>query len=525
VPVDIYDGESLVDTVFVNHKADGGQWNLIGTYNFTGTAKVVINAQTDTCSTCADAVRFNSLNDLILDNSDPAFFVVGEWISATTWPQWYGNDYVWTREGDGTKSASWNFEVTSGNYDIYAWWTSLNFRAPYAPYTIINNGEILGTVFVDQRFGGGQFNLLTSLSVEAGNLEVVLTDDESGSVVADAVKVSLVDQIVNYAPNGIIDSPSGDIVITEGGTLNFSGTGNDPDGHDPLTYHWIFGTGSGVPNSNLEDPGMMQFEIPGTYTVIFTVTDSYGKSDPLPATINVHVSQMKEPIIVDNSDKNSFSTQGQWYHSTTWPEWYGNDYQYSESGSGLETAMWHFEVTSGIFEVGAWWTSSETRATDAPYTIYNNGLALETVYLDQTTGGSEFYTLGTYKIESGGLDVVLTDNASGTVIADAVQVLKRCKDMPCVSIIRPTENSFQSSNSLYVLAEIFENNVSDPSVKFVLDSTWEIIDNSPPYEALFDQLASAEHNIHAVLMDAGNPIFGNCCRRQYHTWMWRLCFF
>ena len=57
VPVEIYDGYTLVDTIEVNQKANGGQWNLLGTYVFSGIARVVIISEGG-CSTCADAVRF-----------------------------------------------------------------------------------------------------------------------------------------------------------------------------------------------------------------------------------------------------------------------------------------------------------------------------------------------------------------------------------------------------------------------------------------------------------------------------------
>jgi hypothetical protein len=58
VPVRIYNGDTLLDTVLVNQTARGGQWNVLGVYDFTGTAKVVIVSMGNSCSVCADAVRF-----------------------------------------------------------------------------------------------------------------------------------------------------------------------------------------------------------------------------------------------------------------------------------------------------------------------------------------------------------------------------------------------------------------------------------------------------------------------------------
>ncbi|GJQ59468.1 MAG: tandem-95 repeat protein [Candidatus Scalindua sp. AMX11] len=56
VQVDIYDGNTNIATKFVNHKANGGKWNSLGTYSFGGKARVVINSQGG-CSTSADACR------------------------------------------------------------------------------------------------------------------------------------------------------------------------------------------------------------------------------------------------------------------------------------------------------------------------------------------------------------------------------------------------------------------------------------------------------------------------------------
>ncbi|MBM9511921.1 golvesin C-terminal-like domain-containing protein [Desulfogranum marinum] len=62
VPVEIYDGDTLIDTVIVNQQVNGGQWNILDTYLFNEGASVVIVAQKQRCSTNADAVKFNEMN-------------------------------------------------------------------------------------------------------------------------------------------------------------------------------------------------------------------------------------------------------------------------------------------------------------------------------------------------------------------------------------------------------------------------------------------------------------------------------
>ena len=91
----------------------------------------------------------------------------------------------------------------------------------------------------------------------------------------------------NIAPQGVIDSPAGDLVINEGESVIFTGTGSDPDGDVPLSYAWDFD--GGAPNSAVEDPGAVVFASAGTYVVSLTVTDSQLLADPSPATVTVTV--------------------------------------------------------------------------------------------------------------------------------------------------------------------------------------------------------------------------------------------
>ncbi|MGA9536106.1 MAG: fibronectin type III domain-containing protein, partial [Desulfobacterales bacterium] len=75
VPVQIYDGTELLDTVIVNQLQNGSRWNLLGTYTFSGMAKVVVVSSSSSETTCADAVKFETVNSTNLNDptgsSDP----------------------------------------------------------------------------------------------------------------------------------------------------------------------------------------------------------------------------------------------------------------------------------------------------------------------------------------------------------------------------------------------------------------------------------------------------------------------
>jgi hypothetical protein len=89
----------------------------------------------------------------------------------------------------------------------------------------------------------------------------------------------------NSPPNGTIVAPTGNQTISEGGTVNFEGAAEDPDG-DNMTYLWNFG--DGITTTALV-PGNHTYSDSGSYTVTFTVTDSHGAADPTPDTRTITV--------------------------------------------------------------------------------------------------------------------------------------------------------------------------------------------------------------------------------------------
>lgn len=111
---------------------------------------------------------------------------------------------------------------------------------------------------------------------------------------------------VNQAPNGVIDSPTGNLTVSVGDSVIFAGTASDPENHNPLSFKWDLG--GGAPGSTLEDPGSLTFNSAGTFIVTLTVTDNLGLSDPTPAKRTIVVNEII-PTCTDG-DGDGYSTEG-----------------------------------------------------------------------------------------------------------------------------------------------------------------------------------------------------------------------
>ncbi|MBI3607787.1 MAG: PKD domain-containing protein [Nitrospirae bacterium] len=135
----------------------------------------------------------------------------------------------------------------------------------------------------------------TAVAIEG---QAICGPSSSASVPNDVTcaEGSVMDSFVispDQPPNGVIDSPAGDVTVMAGESVTFTGTGSDPDGNLPLTYRWNFG--GAAASQNVEDPGPVVLNNPGTFTVTLTVTDALGLSDQTPDTRVITVTGSDEP--------------------------------------------------------------------------------------------------------------------------------------------------------------------------------------------------------------------------------------
>ena len=184
VPVRIYDGNTLLDTVWINQREDGGQWNYLGTYNFGGTAKIVITSEASAYSTCADAAMFTPMDTggIILDNGAAGTSSTGTW-SLSSGPNYYGNQSLYSNKAGATYTYQ---TAVNGNYDVSLWWTQLPSRDPSVPVRIYNGNTLLDTIWINQRDYGGHWIYLGTYNF-GGTAKIVITSETNGySTCADA---------------------------------------------------------------------------------------------------------------------------------------------------------------------------------------------------------------------------------------------------------------------------------------------------------------------------------------------------
>lgn len=143
-------------------------------------------------------------------------------------------------------------------------------------------------------------------------------------------------------------------------------------------------------------------------------------------------------FIVDDGDA-GYSQIGDWPTLTNLTA-YQLDHRYNVAGSGGDTATWQFtSLASGEYDVMTRWVPFLNRATNAPYSIFDGTDRRGGVRVNQQqppndveAAGTTWERLGTVNVLSGTLTVVLSDDANGFVIADAVRIVRRPSAAPVV---------------------------------------------------------------------------------------------
>ena len=231
VPYTIKNGAAELEIVLADQTADGGQWNLLGTYNFSQGSHVVEidNGLTHLTSNelfvCADAIKFERVTEWIIDNKDPGFSVMsGTWKTNSggtdRWPidDQASADYRYVRTTSESETARAQWACTTlpaGTYEVFGWWPDFSYSmGENISYEVHHSGGVT-PVPVDQNVNGGQWVSLGTYTFAEGSHVVQLHNGQSTPgdyVVADAVKFVQTTPAatgslqVTLAPQGAIDA-------------------------------------------------------------------------------------------------------------------------------------------------------------------------------------------------------------------------------------------------------------------------------------------------------------------------------
>jgi RHS repeat-associated protein len=131
-----------------------------------------------------------------------------------------------------------------------------------------------------------------------------------------------------------------------------------------------------------------------------------------------------QEVRVDNTTAGQTTLVGTWTVESVDAGYYLTNYHRKAAGTGTATFTWTPPVPSAqSYRVYVRWTAHVSRATNATYTVYHAGGAT-TVTVNQRLQGGEWNLLGTFSLApSSNHRVVLSDNANGVVVADAVKIV------------------------------------------------------------------------------------------------------
>ncbi len=351
----------------------------------------------------------NAPTEIIIDDLDPNTEQTGTWALSSGANPWAGQS-LYNNAGSLFR---WLPTIPStGTFDVYAWWTFHPNRSLVVPYRIGHAGGVLETI-VNQNDAalGGQWNLIGTVTLNAGTGHYVEVSSENGQASADAVRLvstgpASLSVVTTSLSDGFVGLAYSETLVASGG---------DP----PYTWSVIGGmlpAGLSLNSATGEISGIPMTVGSETFTV--RVEDDIG--DTADAILTINVVNAPTEIIIDNLDPNTEQT-GTWVVSSGLNPWAGQ----SVYNNGGNFFRWLPTIPStGTFDVYAWWTFHSNRSTTVPYRIAHAGGVLETIVNQHDAAlGGQWNLIGTVTLNAGTGHYVEVSSENGQASADAVRLV------------------------------------------------------------------------------------------------------
>jgi alpha-tubulin suppressor-like RCC1 family protein len=202
---------------------------------------------------------------------------------------------------------------------------------------------------------------------------------------------------------------------------------NDPVIH---TVRLNAGSHGSITQANT-GPDYMVSLLPGdAFPVVEVVPDESwiftGWDIPLPDTVTAdfEATALYEEDILDPSDPDILthsgpgtSFLGRWTSVAAADAFQGDSMVTQEDGAAATFDTNH----TGCRTVSLWWTQDPGHHDAVPVEIYDDITLVDTVYVNQQTGGGQWQELGTYFFNHGAVIVVVSDSSTHTTSVDAVR--------------------------------------------------------------------------------------------------------
>jgi PKD repeat protein len=356
--------------------------------------------------------------------------------------------------------------------------------------------------------------------VRARYVRLVAFSESKGSPWSTMAEFNVLGEFVggNLPPEGTIDTPAQDVVITVGDTVTFAGSASDPDNTLPLAGYWNFGTDSGVANSQLEDPGAVQFDTAGTYVVRYTVIDNSGQWDPTPATRIVKVLDSGDSAVLSQADWSLLYTDSE--EDTTFSGFATNAFdgdsgtfwltQYTpDTGDPGQPHEIQIDLGSAFQVDGLRYLPRQGDSVGRikSYEVY---VSPDGVNWNPSVGFGDFVDDTTEKqlqfapVYGQFVRLVSREEVSSGKYTSAaeINVMGRCSDA-YVHMIYPLDLTLHETSSLTASAAVCLGPLySNYAVKFSVDGgLQEATVTGPPWETTFTGMTAAEHTVEAVIVD------------------------
>jgi hypothetical protein len=409
VPIKIYDGTTLLSTIEVNMKMNGGKWNSLGRFGFRGSARVVISSTAASgCDTCADAVKFGYLAVPPLDTLEirgPASLNEKSSAQYSAFASYSGGALrqitpsSWSIDCSVASVSSAGL-VTSSALDLDQ---NCQLQISYTENGVTKNGTKNITVM--------NVGIPTEVIIDNGELGTSLTGTWKTSTVKPPYGVSSLYSTTLNATYNYATSLKGFYEVSSWWTSYSTRCTAVPIKiYNGSTLLKTIPSNQRLNGGKWNSLGTYAF---GSDAKITVVSSALSGCDTCADAVRFRLAQ---ELFLDNGDPGTSST-GNWNNAVDLAS-----YAADHLSSGENGATYTYQApVDGSYKLALWWPQSVNNCTNVPVVVYQNDLPLASFLVNQQILGNQWASLGTYAV-SGNLKVVITASGSCNTLADALRI-------------------------------------------------------------------------------------------------------